>query len=224
MAWNPYGEDFLGDKQLSQVLRKRRILPPKLYQVEDVVGEEDRGGHVWENPELEAYLHHYREATTLGRGGTQEEVPQSLQYLKTTIFTALGEGSHRAGQYTIKASLTIPFPRADFDKHFRPLTIVGWIAGGLRATRDVLLPPIRTQPSARQRMATETTQVILYHPGDGGSCHLGLQACGDTASGPRMADPFSEKGSREHHPPKKVQSMSMCKHSIFEERRSQSHK
>ncbi|KAI8506438.1 hypothetical protein Bbelb_158650 [Branchiostoma belcheri] len=117
MAWNPYGEDFLGDKQFAKVLRKRRRQPPKLYQVEDVVGEEDRGGHVWENPELEAYLHHYREATTLGRGGTQEDEASILQYLKTAIYTALGEGSHRAGQYNTKASLTLPFP-------------LGWVAGG----------------------------------------------------------------------------------------------
>ncbi|XP_019628629.1 PREDICTED: uncharacterized protein LOC109473190 [Branchiostoma belcheri] len=150
MAWNPYGEDFLGDKQFAKVLRKRRRQPPKLYQVEDVVGEEDRGGHVWvkvrwagswpgrqfswvplqENPELEAYLHHYMEATTLGRGGIQEDEASILQYLKTAIYTALGEGSHRAGQYNTKASLTLPFPRADFDKLFRPLTIVGWVAGG----------------------------------------------------------------------------------------------
>eukprot|EP00058_Branchiostoma_floridae_P024343 XP_002609833.1 hypothetical protein BRAFLDRAFT_78679 [Branchiostoma floridae] len=144
MAKFPYGRDFLGDKEFGKILKTSRRQAPKLYAVKDVVGEERRQGKVWvqvkwagkwpgrqhswvpleENPELEAFLHHYREATALGRGGTQEE-SEVLQYLKTAISAALGEGSHRAGQYSPTASLTIPFPRRDFDKYFRPLKIIG---------------------------------------------------------------------------------------------------
>jgi len=69
-----------------------------------------------ENPELEAYLHHYREATTLGRGGAQEAEDIQLQYLRTAIDTSLGKGTHKAGQYASAASLTLPFPRKEFDK------------------------------------------------------------------------------------------------------------
>ncbi|XP_066279016.1 uncharacterized protein [Branchiostoma lanceolatum] len=148
MAGYPFGNDFLGDRDFGKVLRTRRRQPPRLWTVDDVVEEETRGGEVWvkvrwagswpgqqhswvplqQNPELESYLHHYREATALGSGGTQEE-PAAIQYLKTAISTALGVGSDRAGQYTTRASLTIPFPREDFDKHFRPLKIVGRMAG-----------------------------------------------------------------------------------------------
>ncbi|XP_035696429.1 uncharacterized protein LOC118429907 isoform X2 [Branchiostoma floridae] len=149
MANFPFGEDYLGDKDLGRILRRHKKKPPKLYSVANVVSEEDRGGKVWvkvkwagswpgqqyswvpleENPELEAYLYHYREATALGRGVIQEEVPLQVQYLKTAILSALGKGSHRAGQYTTKASLTIPFPCDEFDKHFRPLKIYGWKPG-----------------------------------------------------------------------------------------------
>ncbi|XP_019616239.1 PREDICTED: uncharacterized protein LOC109463812 [Branchiostoma belcheri] len=148
MATFPFGEDFWGEKEFGKILRRARRKPPKLYNVEDVVAEEKRRGETWvkvkwagswpgqqhswvplqENPELEAYLHHYREATALGRGGTQED-SSTIQYLKTAILTALGEGSHKAGQYNTKASLTIPFPRTEFDKHFRSLNIIGWVAG-----------------------------------------------------------------------------------------------
>eukprot|EP00058_Branchiostoma_floridae_P002266 XP_002587754.1 hypothetical protein BRAFLDRAFT_94658 [Branchiostoma floridae] len=69
-----------------------------------------------ENPELEAYLHHYREATALGRGVAQEAQDILMQYPRTAIYTALGQGSHKADQYTSKASLTIPFPCVEFDK------------------------------------------------------------------------------------------------------------
>eukprot|EP00058_Branchiostoma_floridae_P020017 XP_002605507.1 hypothetical protein BRAFLDRAFT_126805 [Branchiostoma floridae] len=125
----PFGDDFLNDKDFGKILKKKRRQPPKLWRVQDVVGEEDREGQLWENPELEAYLHHYREATTLGRGGAQEAEDIQLQYLRTAIDTSLGKGTHKAGQYASAASLTLPFPRKEFDKHFRPLKIVGWQAG-----------------------------------------------------------------------------------------------
>eukprot|EP00058_Branchiostoma_floridae_P006204 XP_002591692.1 hypothetical protein BRAFLDRAFT_80794 [Branchiostoma floridae] len=144
MANFPFGEDYLGDKDLGRILRRHKKKPPKLYSVANVVSEEDRGGKVWvkvkwagswpgqqyswvpleENPELEAYLYHYREATALGRGVIQEEVPLQVQYLKTAILSALGKGSHRAGQYTTKASLTIPFPCDEFDKVNTLLSII----------------------------------------------------------------------------------------------------
>ncbi|KAI8487256.1 hypothetical protein Bbelb_350540 [Branchiostoma belcheri] len=47
MAKFPFGEDFLGGKEFGRFLRQARKKPPKLYSVEDVVGEENRRGKVW---------------------------------------------------------------------------------------------------------------------------------------------------------------------------------
>eukprot|EP00058_Branchiostoma_floridae_P021972 XP_002607462.1 hypothetical protein BRAFLDRAFT_69894 [Branchiostoma floridae] len=127
---------------LGKILRKHRKKPPKLYSVAGVVSDENRGGEVkvgftkvkwtgsWPSQQyswvqLEAYLRHYMEATTLGSGGTQEAQDIPVQTLRTAFYTALGKGSHKAGQYTSKASLTIPFTSAEFDKltHYFPSLI-----------------------------------------------------------------------------------------------------